>query len=555
LPGSAGERALRQILEDALRIADRCANPEDRDNITKTVSNLESMIDALCELRLQGKGDSPQAHSLGRGIQQLLRELQDRCQKAVLSTDRAGLKRPAHTVMGKLEQAQRWLANPNIDDNGIGLQAIRLMVADGRKVAEGLQGPKRAELLQLCSDVERLSDQLAELCRKGQGNTPQARAIAASLSQKLNELKACMQDALVSQVADDFMDISTPLKMLSDAALAPFGTPNRESTFEDRAQNFGAHAAKLAGTARMLAQSGGCNDRRTVEGINTAAQRAEDLIPQVVKAARIVLANPNNQASVEHFELVKKQWMDNMEKLRSMLDSAIDTAAFIRANEEGILRDTDRTEQAIVAGDAPSIVNNTSSIARRAHRILQVAQQEADNSEDPQYVARVNDTVNRLRNTIAPMVQNAKGLAQNPRDPTAVGRWRNSNQQLIDAVGAVRKAVTIGRDDGYPLPPEYPPPPDMNQLHISDHAPPRPPLPRDSAPPRPPPPETDDEFETSFPTPQANQPIMMAAHALHMDVKQWSSADNELIAAAKRMALLMAKLSQLVRGEGGTKKD
>ena len=39
----------------------------------------------------------------------------------------------------------------------------------------------------------------------------------------------------------------------------------------------------------------------------------------------------------------------------------------------------------------------------------------------------------------------------------------------------------------------------------------------------------------------------MAAHALHMDMKQWSSRDNEIISAAKRMALLLAKLSQLVR--------
>jgi len=91
--------------------------------------------------------------------------------------------------------------------------------------------------------------------------------------------------------------------------------------------------------------------------------------------------------------------------------------------------------------------------------------------------------------------------------------------------------------------------------HGPDQAPPRPPLPRDTAPPRPPPPETDDEDEMSFPVPQSNQPIMMAAHALHMDVKQWSSRDNEIISAAKRMALLMAKLSQLVRGEGGSKKD
>ena len=47
----------------------------------------------------------------------------------------------------------------------------------------------------------------------------------------------------------------------------------------------------------------------------------------------------------------------------------------------------------------------------------------------------------------------------------------------------------------------------------------------------------------------------MAAHGLHQEVKQWSSRDNDIIAAAKKMALLMARLSQLVRGEGGTKKD
>jgi len=39
----------------------------------------------------------------------------------------------------------------------------------------------------------------------------------------------------------------------------------------------------------------------------------------------------------------------------------------------------------------------------------------------------------------------------------------------------------------------------------------------------------------------------MAAHDLHQEVRQWSSKDNDIIAAAKRMALLMAKLSQLVR--------
>jgi vinculin len=48
----------------------------------------------------------------------------------------------------------------------------------------------------------------------------------------------------------------------------------------------------------------------------------------------------------------------------------------------------------------------------------------------------------------------------------------------------------------------------------------------------------------------------MAAHDLHQEVKQWSSKDNDIIAAAKKMALLMAKLSQLVNmGKPGSKRD
>ena len=65
--------------------------------------------------------------------------------------------------------------------------------------------------------------------------------------------------------------------------------------------------------------------------------------------------------------------------------------------EEGILRDTEKAEEAIKRGDAPGIVSATSNIARRANRVLQMAQQEADNSEDPRFVEHVNEAVRNLR--------------------------------------------------------------------------------------------------------------------------------------------------------------
>ena len=57
-----------------------------------------------------------------------------------------------------------------------------------------------------------------------------------------------------------------------------------------------------------------------------------DLTPEVVKAARIVLLNPQNEASTEHFELLKKQWLDKMDKMRDLVDEAVDTNAFIKAS-------------------------------------------------------------------------------------------------------------------------------------------------------------------------------------------------------------------------------
>lgn len=43
---------------------------------------------------------------------------------------------------------------------------------------------------------------------------------------------------------------------------------------------------------------------------------------------------------------------------------------------------------------------------------------------------------------------------------------------------------------------------------------------------------------------------------MHQEVRQWSSKDNEIIAAAKRMAILMARLSDLVQSDSrGSKRE
>ena len=52
---NTGDKALRQIIDDSRKIAERCTNPADRDRIMHTAGDVESMVNALSELRQQGK--------------------------------------------------------------------------------------------------------------------------------------------------------------------------------------------------------------------------------------------------------------------------------------------------------------------------------------------------------------------------------------------------------------------------------------------------------------------------------------------------------------------
>ena len=66
------------------------------------------------------QGNSPQAMSLAREIQGKLRELKNMTHNAIMNTERSGIRKPAPTVEGKVEQARQWLANPGLDDKGLG---------------------------------------------------------------------------------------------------------------------------------------------------------------------------------------------------------------------------------------------------------------------------------------------------------------------------------------------------------------------------------------------------------------------------------------------------
>jgi len=214
-------------------------------------------------------------------------------------------------------------------------------------------------------------------------------------------------------------------------------------------------------------------------------------------------------------------------------------------------------------------VESTTLAARLSNRLLMALARESENSEDVGLKKQVNLAADKLKAVIAPFVESSKSVAINMSDTGHHNRWRSSSNNLLEIVQEVQKLFSdlnmFGLDSSRQEPAviqvpvqliDQAPPPVPPLPAMESSAPPRPPLPQDvSAPPRPPVPESDDEEGLFTSEPGMNRPIHMAAHGLYQEVKQWDHTDNEIIGAAKKIAYLMAHLSELIRGGKGTKRE
>ncbi|PBC29773.1 Vinculin [Apis cerana cerana] len=468
LRGGLGEKSLRQIVEQAQRLAERYLPPSQAESLQKLTSQIVTMTNALCELRQNEKGTTPQAEALARSIKEKINELRSSIASAIIAADKSGTTQTAHTVAGRLEQANKWLLNPQHDDKGLDLSFNfnNLNAANGKNqqhiasVAEGLPGIHKAEILQLCDEVDNLSHQLGDLCAHGQGNTPRAQEIARQLSHKLYELKNRIQQAVVSRVVEDFIDITTPLKQFTDAVLTPEGSLGRDQNFNDKTHALQTFSNRATKTAKMVAAGGSGGNKKLAEALTTSASQVESLTPQLINAGRIRMTYPDSKAADEHFENLRQQYADTMQRVRALCDEATDSGDFIRTSEEQMQKHSFLCEEAIAKSHPQKMVDNTAAIARLANRVILVAKQESDNSEDTAFIQRVNQATDILQNSVAPMVQDAKLVAININDNNAVSHWRESNRTLLSNVGQVRKAIV--------LQPDVISPPEVSQLHLND---------------------------------------------------------------------------------------
>ena len=396
------------------------------------------------------------------------------------------------------------------------------------------------------------------------------------MSEAIRELEIQINEAIIARIIQDMADVKTPLQQFTDAVLMNHESlMKKREILETKGQNLKLFSHRLSKTANMVACAN-ARSKRSSESLVHLSSQVQNLTPQLINAGTIRMNYPENKAADENFENLRKQYAEGVQSIRDLCDESMDARTFLRQTEEHIRRAVTASEEGLRSKQTQVIVDHTALAARLSNRLLMALYKESDNSDDPALRQQVGASGDRLKAAITPFVENGKAVASSPNDQGLITAWRMSANKLLEIVGEVTRLFAELNMYGYDslnnrpatnaggarqVPIEIPPP--IPPLPAQEAPPPpRPPLPEEirGPPPRPPMPmpnanDTDDEEGLFTNEPGTNRPIHAAAHGLYQEVKNWDHTDNEIIAAAKKIAYLMAHLSELIRGGKGTKRE
>lgn len=144
-------------------------------------------------------------------------------------TGNSMLMKPSATLYGKIEQANKWFANPYLDDNGLGHQAAVSVIDEARKIMQQQQQRNvDDEMAQVIYESEMLLNQFVSvLCSKEARRRSEHDLVSIAgknCQDKFYNLGYKITKALTQQVADDFLDINHPLRKLVDVVMHPQGS-------------------------------------------------------------------------------------------------------------------------------------------------------------------------------------------------------------------------------------------------------------------------------------------------------------------------------------------
>jgi len=413
---------------------------------------------------------------------------------------------------------------------------------------------RRERIVAECNSVRQaLQDLLTEyMSNAGKVPTDQLDSAIEVMCKKTRDLRRQLRKAVVDHVSDSFLEPDAPLHLLIAAA-----KEGNEKEVEEHAAVFQEHANKLVEVANLSCSMSANDDG--VKMVRYAAAQIENLCPQVINAARVLVARPKSKVAQENIEVFRDAWINQVRILTDAVDDITTVDDFLAVSENHILEDVNRCVSALQSKDPGQVDRTAGAIRGRSNRICNVVEAEMDNFEPGLYTERVLEAVKLLSHRVLPNFGNkveaaVKNMTHHPipRDVDE-NEFIDASRLVYEGVREIRRAVLLNRalDDDSDTEWENP---------EIDAPTPRPP----STPIEP----VVDEYpeisgicnareamkklpeEDRAKIAQQVESFKTEKRMFDQEVSKWDDNGNDIIVLAKHMCMIMMEMTDFTRGRG-----
>ncbi|XP_063963590.1 catenin alpha-2-like [Lytechinus pictus] len=399
--------------------------PAARENRDYVVKQLEDAMNAISNVS-QATGDSSANPNI-EGSGELIAALDELDKKIKMSPVEYNEVRTRPSLEERLESII----------SGAALMADSSCTRDDR----------RERIVAECNAVRQaLQDLLSEYmnCAGSRDRSDPLDEAIERMCKKTKDLRRQLRKAVVDHVSDSFLETNVPLLVLIVAAKS-----GNEAEVEKYAKVFQEHANKLVEVANLACSMS--NNEEGVKMVRMAATQIENLCPQVINAARILVARPRSKAAQDNMDVFKDQWETQVRLLTEAVDEITTIDDFLAVSESHILEDVNRCVMALHQQDSETLDLTANSVKGRSARICTVVNSEMLNYESGLYTDKVKEAVNILKNEVIPHFSNmveiaVDALSSQPPKDTEENEFVDASRMVYDGVREIRRAVLMNRN-------------------------------------------------------------------------------------------------------------
>ncbi|XP_046804014.1 catenin alpha isoform X2 [Lucilia cuprina] len=425
--------------------------------------------------------------------------------------------------------------------------------------ADCTRDERRERIVAECNAVRQaLQDLLSEyMSNMGQkDNSPGLDRAIDQMCRKTRDLRRQLRKAVVDHVSDSFLETTTPLIELIEAAKT-----GNEKRVREKADIFTKHAEKLVEVANLVCSMS--NNEDGVKMVRYAAAQIESLCPQVINAASILTVRPNSKVAQENMTAYRQAWEVQVRILTEAVDDITTIDDFLAVSENHILEDVNKCVMALQVGDAEDLRTTAGAIQGRSARVCNVVEAEMDNYEPCIYTKRVLEAVKVLRDQVMSKFDQrveaaVNALSSNSNKDVDENDFIDASRLVYDGVREIRRAVLMNRDEDE-LDPEDVELDDPYNLETRS---------KSSA-------HTGDQTVDEYPdisgictareamrkmTEEDKQKIAQQVELFRREkltfdseVAKWDDTGNDIIFLAKHMCMIMMEMTDFTRGRGPLK--